>query len=51
MAVFSIVRDRYMGFFAKLAWILVAFVLPIIGPILWFTIGKRYSYGPSGGNG
>ncbi|MCZ4563447.1 PLD nuclease N-terminal domain-containing protein [Rhodococcus sp. IEGM 1401] len=51
MAGFSIVRDRYMGFFAKLAWILVAFVLPIIGPILWFTIGKRYSYGPSGGNG
>ncbi|OZE98308.1 hypothetical protein CH302_11785 [Rhodococcus sp. 15-2388-1-1a] len=50
MAVVSIVRDPSTGFVAKLAWVLVAFVLPIIGPILWFAVGKRYPYGASGGN-
>ncbi|MDV8021336.1 PLD nuclease N-terminal domain-containing protein [Rhodococcus sp. IEGM 1330] len=50
MAVVSIVRDPSTGFVATLAWVLVAFVLPIIGPILWFAVGKRYPYGASGGN-
>ncbi|WP_042938026.1 PLD nuclease N-terminal domain-containing protein [Rhodococcus sp. AW25M09] len=50
MAVVSIVRDPGTGFIAKLAWIVVALILPIIGPILWFVVGKRYTYGPSGGN-
>lgn len=50
LALVSIVRDRGTGCVASLAWAFAALVLPIIGPILWFTVGKRYPYGPSGGN-
>lgn len=50
MALLSIARDRTMGYRPKLAWAFVVVVLPIIGPILWFVVGKRYPYGPSGGN-
>lgn len=50
MAVVSIVRDPSTGFIPRLAWVVVALILPIIGPILWFVVGKRYPYGPSGGN-
>ncbi|OZF35133.1 PLD nuclease N-terminal domain-containing protein [Rhodococcus sp. 14-2483-1-2] len=50
MAVVSIARDPYLGSLAKLAWVLVASILPIVGPILWFAVGKQYPYGPSGGN-
>lgn len=50
MALVSIVRDTITGWLIKLAWVAVALILPILGPILWFTVGKRYPYGPSGGN-
>lgn len=33
----------------KLVWILLVIVLPVIGGILWFTVGR--SYQPAGGNG
>ena len=50
VAIVSIARDRDLGGIAALAWGFAALILPIIGPILWFTVGKRYPYGPSGGN-
>lgn len=50
MSFVSIVRDPFLGFVAKLAWVVVALILPIVGPILWFAVGKRYPHGPSGGN-
>lgn len=50
MALLSIARDRTMGYRPKLAWAFVVVILPIIGAILWFAVGKRYPYGPSGGN-
>ncbi|MDI9893475.1 MULTISPECIES: PLD nuclease N-terminal domain-containing protein [Nocardiaceae] len=50
MALLSILRDPSTGLVTKLAWAFVAFILPIVGPILWFAVGKRYLYGPSGGN-
>lgn len=50
MALVSILRDPSTGLVATLAWAFVTFILPIIGPILWFAVGKRYPYGPSGGN-
>ncbi|MFI8569069.1 PLD nuclease N-terminal domain-containing protein [Rhodococcus sp. NPDC078407] len=50
LALLSIVRDRTLGLAGKLAWAFVVVILPIVGPILWFTVGKRYPYGPSGGN-
>ncbi|OZC49673.1 hypothetical protein CH286_09215 [Rhodococcus sp. WWJCD1] len=50
MALASILSDPSTGLVVKLAWAFVALILPIIGPILWFAVGKRYPYGPSGGN-
>jgi len=50
MALVSILREPGAGPVATLAWSLIAFILPIIGPILWSAVGKRYPYGPSGGN-
>ncbi|MDZ7933062.1 MAG: PLD nuclease N-terminal domain-containing protein [Rhodococcus sp. (in: high G+C Gram-positive bacteria)] len=50
VALLSIARESSLSGLAKIAWSLVAFILPIIGPILWFAIGKRYPYGVSGGN-
>ncbi|MCJ0979083.1 PLD nuclease N-terminal domain-containing protein [Rhodococcus sp. ARC_M12] len=50
MSLVSIVRDPFLGFVAKLAWVVVALILPIVGPILWFAVGKRYPHGPNGGN-
>ncbi|OZF37894.1 hypothetical protein CH294_10265 [Rhodococcus sp. 14-2483-1-1] len=50
MALASILRDPSTGPVVTLAWAFVALILPIIGPILWFAVGKRYPYGPSGGN-
>ncbi|WP_338888669.1 PLD nuclease N-terminal domain-containing protein [Rhodococcus sovatensis] len=49
-ALVSITRDPILGSVAKVAWAFVAFVLPIVGPILWFAVGKRYPYGADGGN-
>ncbi|WP_328812429.1 PLD nuclease N-terminal domain-containing protein [Rhodococcus sp. NBC_00297] len=48
VAVVSIVRSAHLGILAKAAWSIVAFVLPIIGPLLWFTVGKKYPYGTDG---
>lgn len=50
MALLSIACDRTMGYWPKLAWAFVVVILPIIGPVLWFVVGKRYPYRPSGGN-
>ncbi|OZE82701.1 MULTISPECIES: PLD nuclease N-terminal domain-containing protein [Nocardiaceae] len=50
MALASILRDPSTGLVATLAWAFAALILPIIGPIMWFAVGKRYPYGPSGGN-
>lgn len=50
MSFVSIVRGPFLGFVAKLAWVVVALILPIVGPILWFAVGKRYPHGPNGGN-
>ncbi|MFD4294506.1 PLD nuclease N-terminal domain-containing protein [Rhodococcus sp. NPDC058505] len=50
IAAVSIVRSQSVGLSGKLAWMSVAFVLPVIGPLLWFLVGARYSYGIDGGN-
>jgi tryptophan-rich sensory protein len=50
MALVSIVRDTGTSWLVKPAWAVVTLILPIVGPILWFAIGKRYPYGVNGGN-
>ncbi|WP_027494891.1 PLDc N-terminal domain-containing protein [Rhodococcus sp. JG-3] len=50
MALVSIVSDTGTGWLIKLAWVVVAVILPIVGPILWFAVGKHYPYGVNGGN-
>ncbi|AMY53286.1 PLD nuclease N-terminal domain-containing protein [Rhodococcoides fascians] len=50
IALVSIVRDTASNWLIKLAWVVVTLILPIVGPILWFAVGKRYPYGVNGGN-
>jgi hypothetical protein len=39
-------KERVRGI-SKALWILVILIFPIVGPILWFTIGKDRSSGAS----
>ncbi|WP_206498620.1 PLD nuclease N-terminal domain-containing protein [Rhodococcus sp. KRD175] len=50
IALVSIVRDTGSNWLIKLAWVVVTLILPIVGPILWFAVGKRYPYGVNVGN-
>lgn len=50
IALVSIVRDTGSNWLIKLAWVVVTLILPIVGPILWFAVGKHYPYGVNGGN-
>ncbi|KNY06294.1 MULTISPECIES: PLDc N-terminal domain-containing protein [unclassified Microbacterium] len=44
-ALVDIIRrdDAQVRFLPKLAWIIIVILLPLIGSILWFTIGREYS--------
>jgi hypothetical protein len=41
VTVVSIARDRAASRTAKAVWVLIALLLPLLGPILWFTIGRK----------
>jgi hypothetical protein len=41
--------DSSIQHLPKIVWILLVIVLPVIGGILWFAVGR--SYQPAGGNG
>lgn len=44
-ALVDIIRrdDAQVRFLPKLAWIIIVILLPLIGSILWFAIGREYS--------
>ena len=50
LGLISIARDSTVGLPGKLVWAFIVVILPIVAPILWFTLGKRYPYGMNGGN-
>jgi len=41
VALVSILRSQFPGPNDKLIWTVVAILLPIVGPILYFTIGTK----------
>ncbi|OZF33770.1 PLDc N-terminal domain-containing protein [Rhodococcus sp. 14-2483-1-2] len=43
VAAVSIGRARHIGVLVKIGWLVIAFVLPAVGPVLWFAIGQRYA--------
>ncbi|WP_091226049.1 PLD nuclease N-terminal domain-containing protein [Microbacterium sp. 3J1] len=44
-AMVDIIRreDSQVRFLPKLAWIIIVVLLPLIGSLLWFAIGREYS--------
>lgn len=44
-ALVSIARSKAASGTEKGIWILISLVVPVIGPILWFAVGKRASQG------
>jgi hypothetical protein len=40
ITVVSIARNPNHGFLGKTIWIIVAFVLPVLGAILWMIFGR-----------
>jgi hypothetical protein len=40
-ALVSITRDTRATPTEKLVWILIALLLPVLGPIVWFVLGRR----------
>ena len=39
----DIARSHHLSGLARAGWILVVFAFPMIGPLLWFLIGRRTS--------
>lgn len=46
-AMVSIARHRMASGTEKVLWVLVSLIFPVLGPILWFAIGKKSSRGAS----
>ncbi len=44
-ALVSIARSKAASGTEKGIWILIALIIPVIRPILWFAIGKKASQG------
>ncbi|MFJ4174650.1 PLDc N-terminal domain-containing protein [Microbacterium sp. NPDC089696] len=44
-ALVDIIRrdDAQVRFLPKMAWIIIVILLPLIGSLLWFAIGREYS--------
>ncbi|WAP50599.1 PLD nuclease N-terminal domain-containing protein [Arthrobacter sp. ATA002] len=40
-AVIGIARSHHLTGFAQAVWVLVVLAFPVIGPLLWFLIGRR----------
>lgn len=41
----SVARSKAASGIEKAIWVLISLLVPVIGPILWFAIGKRSSRG------
>jgi len=39
-------RDNQVRFLPKFAWIVFIILLPLVGSILWFALGREWSAGP-----
>ena len=46
VAIVQILSNRVMQTEKKILWLLVCWFLPLIGPILFWTVGKKDAMGP-----
>lgn len=44
-ALVSIATNKTASGLEKAVWVLISLIFPVLGPILWFVIGKRASQG------
>jgi cytochrome c-type biogenesis protein CcmH/NrfG len=40
-------RDDQVRYLPKLAWVFIVILLPLIGSVLWFAVGREYQPRPS----
>ncbi|MEX5307617.1 PLD nuclease N-terminal domain-containing protein [Kocuria sp. CPCC 205258] len=43
LAIISLSRDRHYTPAQRLLWLLVILAAPVVGPILWFAVGRRHA--------
>ena len=46
VAIVQILSNKVMATDKKILWLLVCWFLPLIGPILYWTVGKKDAMGP-----
>lgn len=44
-------RDEEIAVFGRTTWVVISVVLPVIGPVLWITVGRQRAEGGGGGGG
>lgn len=44
-------RDDEISVLGRTAWVVISVVLPILGPVLWITVGRQRAGGGGGGGG
>ncbi|MFS0733051.1 PLD nuclease N-terminal domain-containing protein [Microbacterium sp. 1P10UB] len=47
LALVSIVRSPRLSTGYKVLWIVIVFVFPFLGPLVWFLFGRTMNPGPS----
>ncbi|MFF0991617.1 PLDc N-terminal domain-containing protein [Kocuria nitroreducens] len=49
VAVLSLSRDEHCTPTQRLLWLLVLLAAPVLGPLLWLTLGRHHALGPRNG--
>lgn len=49
VALLSLSRDEHYTGTQRLLWLLVLLAAPLLGPILWLTLGRRHALEPRNG--
>ncbi|WP_176337253.1 PLDc N-terminal domain-containing protein [Kocuria salina] len=49
VAVLFLARDEHYTGTQRLLWLLVLLAAPVLGPILWLTLGRRHALEPHNG--
>ncbi|MEJ5867702.1 PLD nuclease N-terminal domain-containing protein [Pseudokineococcus sp. 5B2Z-1] len=44
-------RDDEISVLGRTAWVVISVVLPVLGPVLWITVGRQRAEGGGGGGG
>jgi len=44
-------RDEEISVLGRTAWVVISVVLPVLGPVLWITVGRQRAGGGGGGGG